>query len=67
MKHSLFAAALLALTLSACGQKEAAVATPATAAPVPAAQIAEPAPSLDASKPADSGVAATPDSAQKVQ
>jgi hypothetical protein len=40
MKHALFAAGLLALTLSACGQKDAAVVAP------PQPVIAEPSPAV---------------------
>jgi len=76
MKHSLFAAALLALALSACGQKEAAVATPAAPAvaepaPAPAAPAPSAAPAdqsaapADAAKPADGAAPATPDASLK--
>lgn len=76
MKHSLFAAALLALALSACGEKATAVATPAVPAvaepaPAPAAPaavpVAEPVVPVDATKPADGAVPGTPDASLKAK
>lgn len=77
MKHSLFAAALLALALTACGQKEEAAATPvapAVAEPAPAplapAETAAPAPAAAESAPpaADAAPAAnTPDATLKMK
>jgi hypothetical protein len=61
MKRSLFVTALLALALSACGQKDKevaapvapAMAEPAPAPAAPAAPAAEPTSPADAAKPAD--------------
>lgn len=66
MKHSLFAAALLALALTACGQKEEAAATPvapAVAEPAPAPAAAESAPPAADAAPA----ANTPDATLKMK
>ena len=65
MKHALFAAALLTLALTACGQKDAAVAkpeTPSVAAPAP-----EPAPAPAATSetaPVDAAAPVAPDAAK---
>ena len=66
MKHSLFAAALLALALTACGQKEEAAATPVAPA------VAEPAPAPAAAGSAQPAAGAapaanTPDAALKMK
>ena len=66
MKHSLLLAALLAVALSACGQKEATVVTPPTpviAEPSPAVVVAAPpavAP-VDPGTPAAAAKPATPE------
>lgn len=79
MKHSLFAAALLALALSACGEKATAVATPAVPAvaepaPAPAAPtapaavpVAEPVVPVDVTKPAEGAVPGTPNASLKAK
>jgi len=61
MKHSLFAAALLALALTACGQKEEAAATPVAPA------VAEPAPAPLAPAETAAPAANTPDAALKMK